>query len=128
MKLITFSLFIIVAAACTTIFFVSTLKPTGIGAFLFFAVWLVIPYIIMGALLLLLQRAGKTLFHWCVVAIIISVGGILFLADVIFWHTDAQGALAVLMAPIFQGIALVLLLPATLWLTRNVRIKRGRAL
>ena len=121
MKLITFTFFLITAAACITIFFVSTLRPNSIGAFLFFAIWLMTPYVAMGIVLFLLQRTDKVLFHWCIAAIIVSIGGILFLADVIFWHSDAQGAIAVLMAPIFQGITWVLLLPVILWVTRNVR-------
>jgi len=54
-----------------------------------------------------------------VIAIVVSAGCILLLADVIFWHTDAQGAIAVLMAPSFQGAALVVLLPIAWALSRR---------
>jgi len=114
--------FIVIAvAACTTVLFVSALKPTSSGAFLFFAVWLIFPHAIMSAALVVLQRKGAASFHWYVVAAMVSIGGILFLADVIFWHPDAQGAIAVLMTPILQGGALVLLLPVVWWASRNVR-------
>ena len=122
MKWIAPTTFILMAvAACTTIFFVSALKPTSTGAFVFFAVWLNLPYVIICAVLIILQRRGAVSFHWYVVAMIASIGGILFLADAIFWHRDAQGAIAVLMTPILQGGALALLLPIALWVSRNAR-------
>jgi hypothetical protein len=68
------------------------------------------------------QRRGTVSFHWYVVAVIVSIGGILFLADVIFWQRDAQGAIAVLMTPLFQGGMLVLLLPVVWWVSRNSRV------
>ena len=106
-------------AASTTLFFVIALKPTSTGAFVFFAVWLILPYVIICATLLILQRKGTTSFHWYVVAVIVSIGGIVFLADVIFWNQDAQGAIAVLMTPILQGVVALLL--AIAWrLSRNM--------
>lgn len=43
---------LIAVAACITVIFVKALKPTSTGAFLFFAVWLVLPYAIMSAALI----------------------------------------------------------------------------
>jgi len=106
-------------AACTTVWFVSALKPTSIGAFVFFSVWLISPYAIMSAALMFLGYKDRLCFHWYVVAVIVSAGGILFLADIIFWHPDSQGAIAVLMTPILQGGALVLLLPIVWWVSRK---------
>ncbi len=113
--------FLIAIAACTTVLFVITLKPTSTGAFVFFTVWLILPYAIMSAALTLLQRRGTASFHWYLVAVIVSIGGILFLADVIFWQPDAQGAIAVLLTPVLQASALALLLPVAWWLSRNAR-------
>lgn len=122
MKLMIPITFILMAiAACTTVWFVSALKPTSIGAFVFFCVWLISPYAIMSAALMFLVSKDRLSFHWHIVAVIVSAGGILFLADVIFWHPDAQGAIAVLMTPILQGVALVLLLPVVWWVSRNAR-------
>ncbi|HEY8157210.1 MAG TPA: hypothetical protein VIF10_00775 [Methylobacter sp.] len=122
MKLMIPITFLLMAiAACTTVWFVSTLKPTSIGVFVFFDVWLISPYAIMSAVLMFLGPKDRLSFHWYVVAVIVSASGILFLADVIFWHPDAQGAIAVLMTPILQGGALVLLLPAVWWMSRNAR-------
>jgi hypothetical protein len=107
--------------ACTTVWFVSILKPTSIGAFLFFAVWLVSPYAIMGAGLLFLRSKERASLRWSAVSGTVSIGGVLFLADVIFWHPDAQGAMAVFLTPILQGGALILLLPIVWWMSRNKR-------
>jgi hypothetical protein len=116
--------FLIVVAACTTLLFVRALKPINGGAFVSAAVWLVLPYAVMGAALTLLRRTMAASLHWYVVAVLVSAGGILFLADVIFWHPDAQGAIAVLMTPILQGGALVLVLPVVWWLSRKARAEQ----
>jgi len=119
MKSITFLL--IAIAACATVWFVSILKPVSTGAFVFFTTWLTFPYLFMSAALISLQRKGSASFHWYVVAVIVSAGGILFLADIIYWHPNAQGAIAVLMTPILQGGALAFLLPVVWWVSRNAR-------
>lgn len=115
------SFVVIAAAASITVIFVKALKPTSGGAFLFFAVWLVLPYVIMSAVLIFLRRKGTTSVHWQVMAALVSIGGILFMADVIFWRPDAQGAIAVLMTPILQGGASALWLLVASWLSRNAR-------
>jgi len=112
---------LIAVAACITVIFVKALKPTSGGAFLFFAAWLVLPYAIMSAVLVLLRRKGAVSAHWYVVAALVSLGGIFFLADVIFWRPDAQGAIAVLLTPILQGGASTLLLPVASWLSQYAR-------
>lgn len=122
MKLIVPIAFLVIAvAAGSTVLFVNALKPTTTGVFVGFAVWLMFPYAVMSAALIFLQRKGAASFHWYVAAAIVSTGGILFLANVIFWHPDAQGAIAVLMTPILQGGALALILPAAWWVSRKAR-------
>ena len=111
----TFGFLAITAAAGTTVWFVAAMKPTSAAAFAVFCAWLISPHAAMAAALALRERKGGAPANWYVVAIIVCAGGALFLANMIFWRTDAQGALAVLMAPLFQGIALVVLLPLT-WL------------
>jgi hypothetical protein len=110
----------IALAACTTVLLVSALKPVSTYAFLSLVLWLFVPYVIMSAALSLLHRKGKTSLRWGVAAMIVSAGGILALVDVIYWHPDAQGAIAVLMVPILQIAALALLLPI-FWMLRTVR-------
>ena len=122
MKLIgPITFFFIAVAAGSTVLFVNALKPTSTGVFVGFAVWLILPYAVMSAVLMFLQRKGAASFHWHVAAAIVSIVGILFLANVILWHPDAQGAIAVLMTPILQGGALALILPAVWWVSRKAR-------
>lgn len=108
----------IAAAAVVTVWFVGVMKPTSALVFLAFSAWLVSPYIVMAALLGFLERRRAAPASCHAAAILICLGGVLFLADLIFWHTDAQGAIAVLMAPLFQGIALLVLLPIAWALSR----------
>jgi hypothetical protein len=116
-----FTFALMTVSACTSVWFVGAIKPAGAGAFLFFAGWLILPYaVLLGALIFLAPKSGSSL-HWFVVAALISVAGILLLSDVIFWHKDAQGAIAILMVPIVQGAAYVVLLPIAIWLSRHVR-------
>ena len=120
MKWIASITFVLIAvAACISVIFVKALKPASDGAFLFFAVWLVLPYVIMSVVLILLRRKGTTAAHWYVVAALVSIGGIIFVADIIFWHPDAQGAIAVFMTPILQAGASALLLPVASWVSRK---------
>jgi len=108
----------IALAACTTVLLVGALQPTSASAFVFFAAWLVVPYVVMSAALIFSWRRRSAVFsRWCVAAVIVSAGGVLSLTDIIYWRPDAQGGIAVLMAPIFQLGALALLLPAVSWMS-----------
>lgn len=114
----------ITAAAGSTVWFVGAMKPTSTAAFAIFAAWLVSPYAAMAAALLFLERKGGAPVHWYVVAIIVCIGGVLFLADLIFAHSDAQGALAALTAPLLQGVALAVLLPLSGWASRQAQSRK----
>lgn len=116
---ITFLVFIV--ATCITIFFVKALKPTTVVAFAFYAVWLILPYVVIGTALILLWHKRIASVHWHILAVMVSVGGIVFLTDVIFWHPDAQGAIAVLMTPILQGGVFAILLPLASRIWRYLR-------
>lgn len=119
MKLIKPFTFVLMAcAACVSVWFVSVLKPTSVGAFVFFATWLVAPYAVLTAVLILLSPKSGSPLQWFAVAALATVAGVLLLADVIFWHKDAQGAIAVLLVPIFQCAAYLILLPLAMWASR----------
>jgi hypothetical protein len=113
------SLVLIIIAACVAIFFVGALKPTSIGAYLFLSIWLVIPYAGMAVALVIQQRSGSASLPWYAAMSIIAFGGLLFLADTIFWHPDAQGGIAVVMTPILQAIAMALLALVCWWMSRK---------
>ena len=108
------ALLVVIVAACTTVFFVTTLKPSSVMAFTVFAAWLVLPYLVMAAVLIKSGQKGTPSPRWHVLAIGASMVGIVFLIDVIFLHPDAQGAIAVAMTPLIQAVASVLLLPIAL--------------
>lgn len=109
----------LVIAAIITVACVQALKPISVGAFLFWATWLVAPIVVAGAALIVAKRANRLRAHWNLTAILMAISGVLYLADVIFLRPDAQGAVAVLMTPILQmGVAL-LLFPALGWLLRQ---------
>lgn len=99
---------------------VKALKPTSNGAFVFFAVWLLLPYVAMSAVLISLHRQGKAALHYHAATVIVTAGGMLLLADIIYWHPDPQGAIAVLMLPILQGIAFAVLLPVFSWISKMI--------
>ncbi|NOT84601.1 MAG: hypothetical protein HOP02_07455 [Methylococcaceae bacterium] len=116
---------LVVIAVYTTVWFVSALKPISTGALVCFLIWLICPYAVMVAALIFLYREGVALTYAFGVAMVISIGGVLYLADVIFWHPDAQGAIAVLMTPLYQVVGiLVLLLPIFGRVLRNVLAKK----
>ena len=43
------------------------------------------------------------------------------LADAIFWHSDAQGAIAVVLTPLLQGVAFLIAAPLAWWAGRRMR-------
>jgi len=110
---------LILITSSTTILFVKALKPVSSGAFVFFAVWLILPYVAMIAALILLHLKNKELLHCYASAVIVTTGGILFLSDIIYWHPDPQGAIAVLMIPMLQGIVFAVLLPIFSWISKK---------
>lgn len=119
------ALVVLLASVCVSLFFVVRLQPTSAGAFAFLAVWLAVPHGAMAALLIALlialQRRGKPLLRWCVAAVLMAIGGLYVLADAIFWHTDAQGAIAVVLTPVLQGIAFAIAVPMAWWAGRRMR-------
>jgi hypothetical protein len=115
MKLIVALAYLVVfVAACASVYFVGVLKPTSPGAYAFFAAWLLLPYVVMCAAFIEARRKSIPNLHWHIVSVLVSVGGILFLMDTIFWHPDPQGAISVLLTPIFQGVGSFLLLAVSL--------------
>ena len=111
---------VLVGAAAASLFFVRTLKPSTTGAAIFLSVWLLLPYVVMGAVLELGARkptAKADLIAMCLVA----GGGLAFLTLVIFVSPDPQGGIAVLFTPVYQGIAMMIIFPSVRWAFRAFR-------
>ncbi|MFN0045690.1 MAG: hypothetical protein ACKVOS_04415 [Sphingorhabdus sp.] len=109
-------------AACISVAFAQWLKPVSIGAYVFWSLWLVLPYAAIGGALILSRKkeAQPLPLQLCVIAI--AIAGPMLLADAAFWRPDAQGGMAVLMVPIIQaGLASILLSAA--WLASRYRNK-----
>lgn len=107
-------------AACISLGCVQALKPVSAGAYVFWGVWLALPHVAIGVALYRAGRGARLAAPWPWGALLVSLAGLAFLADALFWHPDAQGGIAVLMTPLLQaGLAVVLL--AVLWLVRQLR-------
>lgn len=113
------TLSVLLAALCVSLFFIIKLKPSGAGAFVFLSIWLSVPYAAMAALLLYLQRGEMSLLPWCVAVVSVAIGGIYVLVDVIYLHPDAQGAIAVVLTPVLQGIAFLVVAPLAWWAAKR---------
>jgi hypothetical protein len=102
-------------AAGGSIAFVATLKPVSATAFAVFAAWLLVPYAIIAGILIAVRRRGIALLPWYSGALVVAVAGLAYLADVVLWHPDAQGGIAVLMAPLLQGVLAAVLFAMGAW-------------
>ena len=116
-RLTVFAYLIMAIALCATILLNLPIKYSSFKAFLLFSVWLIAPYVAMSAALFYVQKSKLASPYWAALAMMVSVGGLLFLLDVMYWHPDAQGAIALMMTPILQGILAALLVPIVLWLS-----------
>ncbi|NJD24468.1 MAG: hypothetical protein FIB06_03580 [Betaproteobacteria bacterium] len=97
------ALTVITLAAVATVVFVGILKPVSATAYALFALWLLLPAIVIAASTLTARRRGRPVpaGEWLLGAAV-AAGGALMLADILFWHRDAQGGIAVLMVPLLQ--------------------------
>jgi len=112
-------------AAVASWLFVAILRPSGAWLSALLAVWLVLPYAVLGvAIRLAAGRAGQV--AGAVTRAIVAAAGMLFLSDVILWHPDPQGGIAVFFTPIYQVLALIVLLPVCKQLAEK-RLQRAAA-
>lgn len=106
---------LLIVAAIVSLFFVYILKPTSAEATALFGIWLLLPYIILAAILAFSTRVAIDVAN-LVVTLLVVVGGLLFLVVVIFIQPDPQGGIAVFFTPIYQGVAMVVLIPLSRWI------------
>lgn len=106
-------------AVGVTLYFIIKLQPGSAGAFAFATVWLMLPYVAMAGWLLALQRRGKALLPWSVVAVLVALGGLYVMMDAIYFNPDPQSAIVVMLAPVLQGIAFFVLAPLAWWVGRR---------
>lgn len=111
---------ILAAAALVSLFFVSALQPSTAGAAAFFSAWLLAPYAVLALMLTFPGKERVWAIAVVATAVTVAAGGLLFLTDVIFWRPDAQGGIAVLFTPLYQAVAIVVLLPLCHWAFRRL--------
>ena len=105
----------LIVAAIASLYFVYVLKPTTAEAAAFFGIWLLLPYLILAAILAFNTRVAIDVAN-LVVTLFVVVGGLLFLVVVIFLQPDPQGGIAVFFTPMYQGVAMVILIPLSRWI------------
>jgi hypothetical protein len=106
---------LLIVAAMVSLYFVYLLKPTSALAIALFSIWLILPYIILAVTLAFSTRGAIDVANLVVTSLVVA-GGLLFLVLVIFIRPDAQGAIAVFFTPMYQGIAMVVLIPLSRWI------------
>ncbi|MFM5914942.1 MAG: hypothetical protein ACKOPR_09415 [Chakrabartia godavariana] len=116
------ALLVTILSAVGSIAFVVALKPVSTGAFVFWALWMTAPHFVLGGLALSRLAAKRPGRHLPLIAAVMSVAGLLYLADVVLWHPDPQGSLAVLIAPLLQ-VALAATLFGIAWLVQGWRTR-----
>ena len=107
---------LLIVAAIVSLFFVYLLKPTSAEATALFSIWLLLPYIILAVILAFSTRVAIDVAN-LVVTLFVVVGGLLFLVVVIFIRPDPQGGIAVFFTPMYQGVAMVVLIPLSRWIS-----------
>lgn len=114
----------LLAAIAITLAMVRVLQPTTIEADILFSGWLLLPYVLLAALAAIWSRDCAAALANLAATLLVAGGGLIFLADVIFFHPDAQGPIALLLAPLLQGIAIGIVLPLSHWILRRIAKRR----
>lgn len=111
---------VLAAAALISLLFVKTLVSANhfLTAILLGG-WLALPYVALALVLIFGAKTQASIAATVVVSAVVAGAGLLFLADTIYWHPDAQGGIAVVFTPIYQGIGIAALLPLCKWLFRK---------
>ena len=107
-------LMVLAVASITSLLFVIVLKPTSLGAAVFLCAWLLFPYAALSLDLMFWSKKPSEAIAIFYVAVVISGGGLFFLAFLIL-NPNPQGGIAVIFTPIYQVIGLIILYPLSKW-------------
>ena len=113
------TLAVLVAAAAVTLGLLVQLQPSGLGAFAAATAWLIVPHADMAWLLIALSRRGRAMRPWCLAAVVVAALGLGVLVDAMYLHPDPQSAIAVVLAPVVQGVVFLLAAPLAGWASRR---------
>lgn len=112
-----FGFTLVAGAALASLGFVRVLQPTTPAMTAFLSAWLVLPYAVLAVILTLSKKERPA--APVMVAALVATGGLLFLTAVIFVYPDPQGSIGVLFTPIYQLVAIAVLLPLTQWVVKR---------
>jgi hypothetical protein len=118
------ALAVLAVAAAGDLWLVRALQPKGISAGILLALWLIIPRAASAAWLAVARRSARQSVVAGVVTTLVAAGATSRLIDAIYVHPDAQGAIAVVLMPIYEMAALVVLAPITAWLAARWPARR----
>lgn len=113
------TLLAIASTSLLTIYLVSLLKPTSVTALALFSMWLLLPNVLLAWGLWRSARKRPSHPIWDGAALLVTLGGVVLVADPIFWHRDPQSAIAIMMTPLTQAAAWVVLAPLCWWVSRR---------
>lgn len=111
---------LLAGAALASLVFVRILQPTTGGMTAFLSAWLLLPHAVLAVILALSTRDRRAATASVVVALLVAAGGLLWLTAVIFVYPDPQGGIAVFFTPIYQGVAIGVLMPIARWVVKRV--------
>ncbi len=109
---------VLVVAALASLYVVWSLRPATATADLLLSVWLILPYAALAFLIEGRPNPATTVAD-SIASVVVAAGGLLFLTFVVFANPDPQSAIAVMLTPIYQSIAIAALLPITRQLARQ---------
>ena len=98
---------VLALASAATLAMVFALKPSTAAVGIALAAWLLLPYALLA---LAVRYVGRSEKVYATLAVVVPVGAVAFLAYLIYVRPDAQGAIAVLFTPIYELVALGVLL------------------
>ena len=110
------ALAVLVAAAAGDLWFVRALQPAKFSGGLLLALWLLTPRAVSAAWLYVVGRSRRLSVVAGVVTTLVAAAATSHLIDVIYRHPDAQGPIAVVLTPIYEMAALVILAPVSAWI------------
>lgn len=95
--------------ALSTMIYIMQLSIKENVALLFFMVWLLAPYLIMGVVLTMHRESRYKILSDCIACCISVTIALAVLIDIKYIHPDPQGPIAILMVPIIQSVIFVLM-------------------
>lgn len=117
----------LLVATVTTLAMARVLQPTTIEADILFSGWL-LPYVLLAGIVAMWSRNRAAALANLATTVLVAGGGLKFLADVIFFHPDPQGPIALLMTPILQGVGIAIAAPLSHWALRRYFTRRARSM